>query len=63
MRLLEYLYYESLPYSYAALGVYGLTLHDVSKLAAVGGLMLLFCGYQVYQIRQKHRRVRQYSMH
>jgi hypothetical protein len=61
MKSLEHLLYESLPYTYAGLGLYGLTLYDVSKVAAVGGLMLLFCGYQVFQVRQKHRRIRQHS--
>lgn len=55
MKFLEYLYYETLPYLYGTLGIFAMSQHEVSKIAAFGGIVLTLCSYQVFYQRYFHR--------
>ncbi len=55
MKFLEYMFYESLPYIYGSIGVFAMTQHETSKVAAIGGLILALCSYQVFYKRYFHR--------
>ena len=49
------MYYESLPYFYGAVGLFAISQHQFSKIAAAGGFVLLVCSYQVFYKRYFHR--------
>lgn len=55
MKFLEYMYYESLPYTYGTVGLYGMSQHELSKIAAMAGFVLAACSYQVFYKRYFHR--------
>ena len=57
MSFLEYVYYESLPYVYAALAVFAYSQHEVSKWAGAATIILAYCSYFVLQQRFRHRTV------
>ena len=58
MDFLEYMYYESLPYVYAALSIFAFMNHDTSKIAGVAAVVLAFCSYLVFVKRYEHRMLR-----
>lgn len=55
MKQLEQLYYESLPYAYAALAIFAFANHKTSKVAGIAALVLAFCSYQVFTRRRRYR--------
>ena len=55
MDFLEYIWYESLPYGYAALSGYVFFNMDQSKVAGLAAIVLAFCSYQVFIRRYNHR--------
>jgi hypothetical protein len=55
MDFLEYIYYESLPYVYAALSAFAFYNHESSKLVGLAGIVLAFCSYQVLARRYNYR--------
>ncbi len=52
---LEYLFYESLPFLYLAIGVYAIAFQYSSKISIASGVILLFCATKVFQWRMKNR--------
>lgn len=54
---LDYLFYESLPFLYFAIGVYAIAFHYSSKIAVASGVLLLFCATKVFQWRMKNREI------
>jgi len=54
---LEYLFYESLPFLYVAIGIYAIAFHYTSKIAVTSGVILLFCATKVFQWRMKNREI------
>ncbi len=55
MKLLEPLYYESLPYVYGALAIFAFSQADESKIAGVAALLLSFCSCYILKKRFEYR--------
>ena len=55
MDLLEYIWYEGLPYIYGSLSIFAFSQSDVSKLAGIAAIVLAFCSYAVFVKRFEHR--------
>lgn len=55
MNFLGYIVYESLPFLYAAMSVFGFMNRDLSGLAGIGSVVLAICSFVVLQKRYEYR--------
>ena len=52
---MEKLLYELRPYFYALLAIYSLSNYQISKLMFFSGLLLAFCSFVVFSMRNTYR--------